>query len=102
MKRKPLNRKIIAQALTQQVLKNCKLARESSSQSRTDELTGESLGALKLAFTLDAVDIDTWSRLHNLANNAQYNRTIEQIYNQPPYTGAQLAEARYKAGKVAA
>lgn len=102
MKRKPLTRKAICQTLTRQVLANCKKTRESTTQAHADEMAGMAFGALELALATDAVDIEIWSRLFKLANSAQYNRSVELIYNQPPYIGAEFAEARHAAAKAAA
>lgn len=102
MKRKPTTKQAVRAALVRLLNELLLSARTSNYQRTCDDDAARARGALLLAMEADIIDGATYSALAKLAVSAAYERSIELLYDQPPYTGAEFAKARRDAGKAAA
>lgn len=102
MKRKPTTKQAVQRSLLEIVIRNCREARETTNEYSRDTAMARAHGAITLAYYSDVIDNVGYNALWDLASNARYQRAAEMIYNQPLYTGAQHAEARWNSGKAAA
>ncbi|WP_236200732.1 hypothetical protein [Pseudomonas pseudonitroreducens] len=102
MKRKPTTKQTVRAELIRMVSALLTTARTTNYEHVCDSETDRARGAIVLALHADIIDTPTHTALCELAGNARYERQMELIYGQPPYTGSAFAEARRDAAKAAA
>lgn len=102
MKRKPTTKQTVRAKLIRMVSHHLIKARSTIHEHVCNSEADLARGAIYLALHADIIDTTAYNALCDLAGSAKFERQIELIYEQPPYTGSAFAKARRDAGRAAA